>query len=210
MKKYFYSTVMTLAMMVAAVSFAACGSDDDNEGNEGQGGSGATLTINGVAWQSSTENPPLFYGNFNSDEHNGYAMVFTKFSRKEKDEMQLIFPDCFSLDISMYPNCSITKGLDIVTCEDVVKGGGHAEYGFYEDWGENGYQRYGFYSGKDATGSAVVVDFKEKEFLTIKFTNFKVKRMEGKDYLYNNIDETLTIDGTVTYKYTDSLPDVAA
>ena len=32
MKKYFYSTVMMLAMMVAALSFTACGGSDDEDG----------------------------------------------------------------------------------------------------------------------------------------------------------------------------------
>lgn len=213
MKKYFYSTVMMLAMIVAAVGFTACSSDDDdNVGDEGQGGSEVTLTINGVAWQSSTENLPLFYGNFASDENHSAGLVFTKFTRKEKNEMQLFFPDSFSFDICMKPNCSIVKGMDLVTSEDVVKFGGNAEYNLYEDFSDadGAYNRYGTYTGANATGSAVVVDFKEKEFLTIKFTHFKVKRMGGKDYLYKNVDETLTIDGTVTYKYTDSLSDVGA
>lgn len=213
MKKCFYSTVMMLAMIVAAVGFTACSSDDDdNVGDDGQGGNGVTLTINGVAWQSSTENMPLFYGNFASDENHSAGLVFTKFVRKEKNEMQLFFPDSFSFDICMKPNCSIVKGMDLATSEDVVKFGGNAEYRLYEGFSDADgvYNRYGTYTGANATGSAVVVDFKEKEFFTIKFSNFRIQQLSETGSCSDNAYKTLTIDGTVTYKYTDSLSDVGA
>lgn len=204
---------MMLAMIVAAVGFTACSSDDDdNAGDEGQKGSGVTLTINGVAWQSSIENVPLFYGNFAADEKHSAGLIFTKFTRKEKNEMQLFFPDSFSFDICMKPNCSITKGMDLATSEDVVKFGGNAEYCLYEDYSDadGTYNLYGTYGGANATGSAVIVDFKEKDYLTIKFTNFKIQQLSETGRNSDNAYKTLTIDGTVTYKYTDSLSDVGA
>ena len=88
--------------------------------------------------------------------------------------------------------------MDLAKSADVVSGGGNTEFSLSEGvLGQDGYC-YGNYSSKDATGSAVVVDFKEKDNFAIKFSNFKVKRIveESTDNSY----ETLTIDGTITYK----------
>ena len=206
MKKY-YSVLVMLAMMVAALSFTACGDSDEEEDGGGipSPSSSMTIRINGVEWAASTENPPLFYGHF--DGSNSTGLVFTKFTRKETTEMQHFFPDTFHFDIMMKPNVSITKGMDLAKSADVVSGGGNTEFSISEGvLGQDGY-RYGNYSSKDATGSAVVVDFKEKDYFAIKFSNFKVKRIveDSTDNSY----ETLTIDGTITYKYTSSLSEVS-
>ena len=203
MKKY-YSVLVMLAMMVAALSFTACGGDDEEEdgGSTPSPSSSMTIKINSVDWAASTENPPLFYGHF-----DGSGLIFTKFTRKETTEMQHFFPDTFHFGITMKPNVSITKGMDLAKSEDVVNYGGNTEFSLSEGvLGQDGY-RYGNYSSKDATGSAVVVDFKEKDFFTIKFSNFKVKRI--KEDSTDNSYETLTIDGTITYKYTSSLNEVS-
>lgn len=75
MKKY-YSVLTMLAMMVAALSFNACGGDDEEDG----GGipspsSSMVIRINGVDWAASTENPPLFHGHF--DGSNSAGLIFT-------------------------------------------------------------------------------------------------------------------------------------
>lgn len=206
MKKY-YSVLVMLAMMVAALSFTACGGSDDEEDGGGipSPSSSMVIRINGVDWTASTENPPLFYGHF--DGSNSAGLIFTKFTRKETTEMQHFFPDTFHFDIMMKPNVSITKGMDLAKSADVVNYGGNTEFSLSEGvLGQDGY-RYGNYSSKDATGSAVVVDFKEQEFFTIKFTKFKVNRI--KEESTDNSFETLTIDGTITYKYTSSLNEVS-
>ena len=208
MKKYLCLTVMMLAMMVAALSFTACGGSDEEDGggNVPSPSDSQIIKINGVDWVASSENPPLFYGHFDGSQSAG--LIFTKFTRKETNEMQLVFPDTFHFGITMKLNVSITKGLDLAKSTDVVNYGGNTEFSLSEGFvGEDGY-RYGNYSSKDATGSAVVVDLKENDFFTIKFTNFKVKRI--KDESTDNSYETLTIDGTVTYKYTKNLSEVSA
>ena len=48
--KKIYSTVMMLAMMVAALSFTACGGDDDDEIDNGGGKGGKTLIVDGEAF----------------------------------------------------------------------------------------------------------------------------------------------------------------
>jgi len=206
MKKH-YSKLMMLAIMVAALSFTACGGDDEEEdgGSIPSPSSSMVIRINGVDWAASTENPPLFHGHF--DGSNSAGLVFTKFTRKETTEMQHFFPDTFHFGITMKPNVSISKGMDLAKSADVVNYGGNTEFSLSEGvLGQDGY-RYGNYSSKDATGSAVVIDFKEKDYFIIKFSNFKVKRIveESTDNSY----ETLTIDGTITYKYTSSLNEVS-
>ena len=209
--KQYYSKLLMIAMMIAALSFTACGGSDDEE-NVGVGGNvsspsgSVTLKINGVDWVASTKNPPLFYGYF--DGSQAFGLLFTRFVRKETDIKQFVSPDEFHFGITMKRGVSITKGLDLATSTDVLKNGGNTEFSLSEGFlGEDGY-RFGNYSSKGATGSAVVVDFKEEDFFTIKFTNFKVTRI--KDESTDNSYETLTIDGTVTYKYTKYLSEVSA
>ena len=58
MKKY-YSVLVMLAMMVAALSFTACGGSDDEEDGGGipSPSSSMTIKINGVDWAASTAPP---------------------------------------------------------------------------------------------------------------------------------------------------------
>lgn len=204
MKKNYFLLVL-YAVTVAALGFTACGDDDEEYGNNVPSPSNSiTININGVDWVSSTRKPPLFNGHFGGSQSSG--LLFTKFTKKETNEMQFVFPDAFNFDINMKPDIPITKGLDLVKSTDVVKHGGNTEFRISEGvFGEDSY-RYGVYSSKDATGSAVVLDFKEKEFFTIMFTNFKVKRIEEEST--DNSYVTLTINGTITYKYTSSLTEV--
>lgn len=53
-----YSVLVMLAMMVAALSFTACGGSDDEEDGGGipSPSSSMTIRINGVDWAASTEN----------------------------------------------------------------------------------------------------------------------------------------------------------
>lgn len=203
MKKYFYLVLVAL-IAIAPLNFVSCSSDNEEEGggNGSTPSSSATLKINGVDWVASTDNPPVFNGTFDGSSHHG--IISTKVTRKETDIKHYVMSESFALDIDMKLGYSITKGMDLATSEDLEYGGGNSEVGLSEGFiGEDNY-RYGSYSLKGATGSAVVVDFKEKEFLTIKFTNFKINTLL-KDQSTDNAYETLTIDGTVTYKYTDRL-----
>lgn len=208
MKKYLYLVLVAL-IATAPLGFTSCGSDDDEDGgsNGSTPSSSTTLKINGVEWIASTERPPVFHGTFDGSGHSGY--VFTRFTRKETDIKHFVMSESLHLDINMNIGCSITKGMDFATSTDVFRGGGNSEISMTEGiFGEDSFL-YGMYSSKGAMGSAVIVDFKEKEFLTIKFTNFKLtNRIEESST--DNSYETLTIDGTVTYKYTDSLSEVSA
>lgn len=199
MKRYLYLVLVAL-IATAPLSFVSCNSDDEEDNGGNAPSSSATLKINGVNWVASTANPPFFNGTFDGSSHSG--LIFTNFTRKETDIKHWAMPESFGFDISMKIGYSITKGMDLATSKNVEYVSGNTEFDLSEGiWGEDSY-RYGRYSAKGATGSAIVVDCKEKEFLTIKFTNFKVTKLLT-DQSSDNAHETLTIDGTVTYKYND-------
>lgn len=200
MKRYLYLVLVAL-IATAPLSLISCSSDDDEEGggNNSTPSSSATLKINGVDWVASTNNPPVFSGHF--DGGSSYGLIFTQFTRKETDIKHLVMAESFGLNITMKIGYSITKGMDLATSDYLEYASGNSEMDLSEGiWGENSY-RYGRYSLKGAKGSAVVVDFKEKEFLTIKFTNFKVNTFLVDQTHTDNAHKVLTIDGTVTYKY---------
>lgn len=196
-----YLSFMAFAMIaVFCLAFVSCSSDDDEDGgdNGSTPSSSATLKINGVEWIADTNTPPAFSGTFESI-HGGH--VTTNFKRKKTDIKHYAIAESLGLSIDMKIGYSITKGMDLATSDYLQYASGNSEMDLSEGiWGEDSY-RYGRYSLKGATGSAVVVDFKEKEFLTIKFTNFKVNTFLVDQTHTDNAHEVLTIDGTVTYKY---------
>ena len=200
MKKHLYH----LFMVFCVVSFTFLSCSDDDESNEQQGNS-TTLKVNGVDWIASNANPPLFHGDLSNTDWTKSLFVLCKFTRNDNE----YFPSCVRFDISMdvTKGHGITKGMDIATSEYLFWGGGNNEYDFWEGtFGEDDYIDATYGGSLKATGgSAVIVDFKDKEFLTIKFSNFKLPLMSNN---YGKSPETLTLDGTVTYKYTDALSDV--
>ena len=79
--------------MFAALSFTACGGDDEEDGGSIPSPlSSMVIRINGVDWAASAENPPLFYGHF--DGSNSAGLIFTKFTRKETTEMHHPWGGC--------------------------------------------------------------------------------------------------------------------
>ena len=205
MKKYLSLFFAAMVAVVCSSAFVSCGGDDDEDGGGSTPSSSTTLKINGVDWVASTANPPLFYGHF--DGSNSYGLIFTKFTRKETSDMQELFPDNLKFDVTMKMGKSITKGLNLVSSEDVMIYGGNSDFLLSEGiLGESNF-RYGVFDLQGATGSAVIVDFKENDFLTVKFTNFKVTHKSDGTTQANKYN-AITIDGTVTYKYTAELTDV--
>lgn len=196
------SKVILMAML--ALLFTAC--SDDEEDNEQLGGS-ALLKVNGVEWVANNTNPPLYYGDLSDTDWTKSLLVFCKFSRNDDK----YFPSAIRFDISMdnRKGHGITKGMDIATSEYLFWGGGNNEYHFKTGtFGEENYitSTYGG-EQKVLSGSAVIEDFKDKEFLTIVFSNFKLPIIRNS---YGNAADVLTLDGKVTFKYTDMLTDVCS
>lgn len=205
MKKYLSLFFAAMVAVVCSSAFVSCGGDDDEDGGSTPSSS-MKLKINGVDWIASTANPPLFHGSFGD---NPYGLIFTQFTRKEASDMQELFPDNLKFSVTMKMGKPMTKGLDMVSSEDVMIYGGNSEFILSEGiLGESNF-RYGVFDLQGATGSAVIVDFKENDYLTVKFTNFKVThKADDANHSYNTYD-AITIDGTVTYKYTAELTDVS-
>lgn len=205
MKKYLSLFFAAMVAVACSSVFVSCGDDDDEDGGSTPSSS-TTLKINGVNWVASTEIPPLFHGSFGD---NPYGLIFTKFTRKETNDMQELFPDNLKFSVTMKLGKPITKGLDLVSSEDVMIYGGNSEFLLSEGiFGESDF-RFGGFDLQGATGSAVIVDFKENDYLTVKFTNFKVThKADDTNQSYDTYD-AITIDGTVTYKYTAELTDVS-
>ena len=54
--KKLYSTIMMLAMMVAALSFTACGDDDDDDGGSSTTGDYLRVTLDGKTYSDKILN----------------------------------------------------------------------------------------------------------------------------------------------------------
>jgi len=199
MKKYLNLFFAAMVAVVCSSAFVSCGGDDDEEDGGSTPSSSTTLKINGVNWVASTVNPPMFYGSFGD---NPYGYVLAKFTKKEANDTQELFPDYLHVSITMNLHKPMTKGMDIVSDENVRKSD-VTEFILSEGAFTDANYRYGIYDLTDATGNAIIEDFKENEFVTIKFVNFKAKKTSSSSQ--KNPAETLTIDGTVTFKYTNDV-----
>lgn len=85
--KKLYSTIMMLAMMVAALSFTACGGDDDNQGGDGNINSNNVVgTWKGYACADSNPNDLSTNHSltlvFNSDGSGNYLEKDNSFNDK--------------------------------------------------------------------------------------------------------------------------------
>lgn len=193
-----------MLLAIAMPFLSACSSDDDNDDDNRQETSEQTLYVNGVAWVSSTDYEPVYHGHF--AVNGSYGLIFTKFTRNTTAIYNVYTPDVVWLDITMDIGNSITQGMEFVDNTDIFYGGGNSYATFTEGVvGEDSW-REGTYNMKGATGSAVVVDLKENDHITIKYTNYKMPLLE-QQVLSETVGPTLTLDGTVTYKYTDNLSD---
>lgn len=192
-------------MMLLAIPLplmTACSSDDDDD-NEGQQVLSQTLYVNVVAWIASEDYPPVYNGHFAAN--GSYGLIFTKFTRNTTTADNALTPEAVSFDISMNIDKSITQGMELVDNTDLVYGGGNSYATFTEGiFGEDSW-RDGTYNLKGATGSAVVTDLKENDHITIRYTNYKMPLLEKG--LSETVGSTLTLDGTITYRYTDNLND---
>lgn len=170
--------------------------------------SAGQIKVNGKVWELSKDDTPT-YGGVTSTGliHN------MKFCKKEADINSLMFPDYVELYFEIDNGKAITKGLDLAKtpmihgtdytqCE-LSEGYGMATMEEKDCWYASIYD-----NSKPISGSAVVVDIKEGDFITVKFSNYKLPRMEDTVYDLELGDskpqpETLTLDGTVTFKYED-------
>ena len=185
--KKLYSTIMLLAMMVAALSLTACGGDDDEEnGGDGGGSANSTFTIiyddggeqvfthdSDIAIQSLCAN----FGNhelINSKGSYFYMMIGTKgdfyiiFPRKKYGEN--LAPSYFSVGYSDF-------GADATDIERVSASGS----GWY---------------GEHISGSAKVTK-NDGKYITINFNNYKYSVTSG-----ININRTVyvTLKGSLAFK----------
>ncbi len=200
-KKYLYGLMVAL-MTVTAFALVSCSDDDDDNGGNGGTASGSEkLTVNGVEWRSNANYPPLYTGDLNEDVYSNY--VSCSFTRN--DSPNVLYCSSLSFEIQMNIGSYITKGMDIATA-DLVWGGGRNEWDLCEGvLGTDSYME-GIYGGsnKVKSGSAIVQDFKDQSFLTIKFSNFTLEKNDGAVYYDDEAPETLVLDGTVTFTYGDS------
>ncbi len=206
MKKYFYGLMVAL-ITITAFSFVSCDDDDDN-GSKAAGGT-QRLTVNGETWVSHAEEEPRYNGDLGGDTWVNSTLVFCSFIRN--DNPFAFFSSYVSFDIYLdgSKGQGITKGMDIATSPYVYWGGGNNEYELSVGIPEGDGYIHAMYGDDEGvmSGSAIIQDFEYHNFLTIKFSNFKLPntyyvRQTG------DIPETLTLDGTVTFKYTDSLLDI--
>lgn len=171
--------------------------------------SAGEIKVNGKVWELSKESTPTYSGDF----EGGY-IINAMFYKKGKDLLEDLLPTS-SVSLSfqtwqspenhqgwlIYP---IEKGTDLAKTakgEDIYQ-----ECCLYEgEFGGDNFSASIYDSRAPISGSAIVLDLKEKDFITIKFSNYKLPRMDDKE-VYGSTKpqpETLTLDGTVTFKYED-------
>ena len=185
--KKLYSTIMMLAMMVAALGLTACGGDDEDEiGGDGGGSASSTFTIiyddggeqvfthdSDIAIQSLCAN----FGNhelINSKGSYFYMMIGTKgdffiiFPRKKYGEN--LDPSYFSVDYSDF-------GADATDMERMDASG----IGWY---------------GEHISGSAKVTK-NDGKYITIDFNNYKYSVTCG---INTNRTAYVTLNGSLAFK----------
>jgi hypothetical protein len=165
--KKLYSTIMLLAMMVAALSLTACGGDDE----EGDGGITLKqdydiLQVNGVDYACYGYRCDItFSSTWNKTNHSGEILLpCGKLSDAKKGEYDYDY---------MY-------GIKIEGSKELKKGSKLEDYSLRFDSSEDYYHKYNFTSG-----SATVVDIRSDEYITIKFESFMVSNKDGNSYVLN-------------------------
>ncbi len=191
MNKLLYNTFVALFAAMSCF-LVSCSSDDEPNNTDS-----AKLKVNGEEWVGQ----PLYNGDLSETDWSNSLAVWCKFTRNDDE----YFPSYVRFDIFMdvRKGHGITKGMDLATSEYLSWGGGNNEYDLsIGAFGEDDYI-WATYGGRSKVsgGSAVVVDFKDKDFLTIKFSNYELPLEENS---YGNASKTLTLDGTITFKYTNS------
>ena len=163
--KKLYSTIMMLAMMIAALSLTACGGDDDNNDiNLKQDYD--ILQVNGVDYACYGYRCIITYSStWNKTKNSGKILLpCGKLSDAKKGEYDYDY---------MY-------GIKLEGSKDLKKGTKLEEYSLQFDSSEDYYHKYNYTSG-----SATVAEIRSDEYITIKFDSFMVSNKEGDSYVLN-------------------------
>ena len=133
--KKLYSTIMMLAMMVAALSFTACGDDDDDDGGSSTTGDYLRVTLDGKTYSDKIlnwdyaqidpvgrddNNKPLTY-TYDMCDHfdkEGFSFMFGVVHFSRKDDLLACSPGTYScskdiLSDDFYKNFTFSASLDI-------------------------------------------------------------------------------------------------
>jgi len=164
--KKLYSSIMLLAMMVAALSFTACGGDDDENGGSNLKQDYDILQVNGVDYACYGYRCAVTYtSTWNKTNNSGEIMLpCGKLSDAKKGEYDYDYMYIINLEGS----------------EDLKNGSKLENYSLkfksYEDF----YSKYNYDSG-----SATVTDIRSDKYITIKFDSFMVTNKDGDSYVLN-------------------------
>ena len=158
--KKIHSTIMMLAMMVAALSFTACSSDDDEDGGGGGGDSKKTLIIDGQAYYAGCVKD--FIGGSVVQSGSGMRLHISAIENPH----------------SVYKGYKISLHISPTKVSELRVG---QVFNFVDKTSIN----FGDFWAQAATtwwwygtdGEMLIKDIKETE-LTVQFKNFAIKRQE--------------------------------
>ena len=165
--KKLYSTIMMLALMVAALGLTACGGDDsEDEHVFNLKMDYDVLQINGVDYACYGNRCDITYSSsWNITNHSGKILLpCGKLSDAKKGE--------YDYD---YLYSIVIEG-----SKELKKGSKLEDYSLRFDSSEDYYHKY-YYS----SGSATVADIISDEYITIKFDSFMVSSKDGNSYVLN-------------------------
>lgn len=164
--KKLYSTIMMLAMMVAALSLTACGGDDEEENGINIKQDYDILQVNGVDYACYGYRCDITYSStWNKTKNSGEILLpCGKLSDAKKGEYDYDY---------MY-------GIKLEGSKDLKKGSKLEDYSLRFDSSEDYYHNYYYTSG-----SATVADIRSDEYVTIKFDSFMVSNKDGDSYVLN-------------------------
>ena len=157
---------MMLAMMVAALSFTACGDDDDEEDEINLKQDYDILQINGVNYACYGYRSVITYSSYwNKANHSGEILLpCGNLSDAKKGEY----------------NYDYLYGIVLEGSTDLKKGSKLEDYSL---WFISSHDNRNDYEYK--SGSAVVAEIKSDEYITINFNSFKVRNEDGDSYVLN-------------------------
>ena len=188
--KKLYSTIMMLAMMIAALSLTACGGDDDDEiGGDGGGSStSSTFTIL-QTYQNGNEEPYTFDNEYAIKALSAEFGNLKLFERTSGSYFGLMYPRGYLYIV--FPSSKYGKDLDA----------SYFSQGF-SDFGEDATEivRIDPYSagwyGHYLSGSAKVVK-NDGKYVTITFNDYKVSISRMEQEIYIKLNGTLSFENKV-------------
>lgn len=166
--KKLYSTIMMLAIMVAALSFTACGGDDDDD-NGGSGGGGSNsassltvvksngekyVSLDGLEWASS----------YNSNGSLTDGAIYCQMTKENAVNMSYLYINLVNGEKSI---SDFQNGYDL--------GKPTINFGAYPS-SDNKY--------KYVSGTIKVIGNNGKEF-TLKFDKYKAEKTSGSNIVIN-------------------------